>query len=201
VSIRKRPGPDQSGFTLVELLLVIMLVGVLFASFGVFFNGYLKLYANYQKDANNFSELAQQSQRISYVVRGIVDIISEAPDDLSAYAYFSPVDNYTSVVHYYLNANKTALMADVTPMTANPPNGTLITASKRTYTIIANYSQPSGASLFTYYDAGGGVLTTPVANQHIINSISINLSEPASQNHAGQQLAVKVSLRNRKVNL
>ena len=159
------PRRPQAGFTLVELLVVMMLVGILFASFGVFFSGYLKLYANYQKDANNFSELAQQSQRISFVVRGIVDIISEAPDDLSAYAYFSPADNYTSVVHYYLNANKTALMADVTPMTANPPNGTLISASKRTYTIISSYSQPSGASLFTYYDVTGTVLAPPIINQ------------------------------------
>lgn len=192
---------DQTGFSLVELLVVISLVGILFASFGVFFSGYLKLYSSYQSDASNFSELAQQSQRISKVLRGIVDITVVDSNDLTAYAYFSPGDTYTSVVRYYLANGDTKLMVDVTPMTANPPIGTPITASKRTYTIITNYYKKPGVNLFDYYDSAGTQLTPPVANQHIISTINVNLYEPVSHSANGQQMSTSVSLRNRKVNL
>lgn len=89
---------DQGGFTLVELLVVISLGIIMFTSFGIFFNGYLKLYTAYQADASNFTDLASQSQRISNVVRGIVDIVDPQSNQLTAYAYFSPGDTYTSLV-------------------------------------------------------------------------------------------------------
>jgi prepilin-type N-terminal cleavage/methylation domain-containing protein len=192
---------SQAGFTLVELLVVFSVVAILFVSFGTFFTNYLTLYFGYQKDANNFAEIANQSARISDVMRGIVDISSESATDLNAYAYFSPADNYTSVVHYYLSGDGKSVMVDVTPMTANPPNGTPIAVSKKTYKIITNYQAQTGVDLFTYYDSSGATLTTPVANEHTITSIGINLSEPVSHNSNGQQLGVTVSLRNRKTNL
>lgn len=195
------PQNKNAGFSLVELLVVISLVGILFTSFGVFFAGYLKLYSSYQTDATNFSELAQQSQRISKVLRGIVDITSVGSNDLTAYAYFSPGDTYTSVVRYYLNGTNDKLLVDVTPMTANPPIGTPITASKRTYTIITNYYKKPGVNLFDYYDTTGALLTPPVANQHVITTINVNLYEPVSRSSNGQQMSTSVSLRNRKVNL
>ncbi|MDB5164550.1 MAG: hypothetical protein JWL89_176 [Candidatus Saccharibacteria bacterium] len=191
----------EKGFTLVELLVVLSVVGVLFATFGTFFTNYLSLYFNYQKDANTFAEVANQSTRISDVLRGIVDINSESATDINAYAYFAPTDTYTSVVHYYLSADQKSIMVDVTPMTANPPNGTPVTASKRTYTIISNYQPQTGVNLFTYYDASGTALPTPVANEHTITSITVNLSTTATHNSKGQQLATTVSLRNRKTNL
>ncbi len=199
--LSRRPANSNAGFSLVELLVVISLVGILFASFGVFFSGYLKLYSSYQTDATNFSELAQQSQRISKVLRGIVDITSVGSNDMTAYAYFSPGDTYTSVVRYYLNASNNQLMVDVTPMTANPPIGTPITASKRTYTIISNYYKKPTVNLFDYYDSTGTLLTPPVANQHTIATINVNLYVPASRSSNGQQMSTSVSLRNRKVNL
>lgn len=192
---------SQKGFSLVELLVVISLVGILFASFGVFFSGYLKLYSSYQSDASNFSEIAQQSQRISKVLRGIVDITSVGSNDLTAYAYFSPGDTYTSEVRYYLTPDNKQLLVDVTPMTSNPPIGTPITGSKRTYTIINNYFKKPGVNLFDYYDIAGTLLTIPIGNQHVISTINVNLYEPVSHSPNGIQMSSSVSLRNRKVNL
>lgn len=148
-----------------------------------------------------YSELSQQSQRVSEVVRGLTDIVSTDANDMVFYAYFSPVDSYVSQVHYYLNANKTALLVDVTPMTANPPNGTLINGAKKTYTIISNFYQPSGGSLFNYYDSSGTALTLPISDQHTIQSVQVNIAAPGSHTKTGQNLNVTVSLRNRKTNL
>ena len=189
------------GFTLPELLIVISLVAIIFVTFGSFFTNYLILYTKYQQDASNFTELANQSTRISDVLRGLTDITAESANSLTVYAYFSPVDTFVSQVTYYLSANGKAVLADVTPMTANPPNGTLITGSKKTYTIISNYFQPTGGSLFNYYDASGTVLTLPIADEHSILEIQVNLAEPGSHTQKGQSLSVSVSLRNRKTNL
>jgi hypothetical protein len=185
----------------VELLIVISLVAIVFITFSSFFTNYLILYSKYQQDAGNFTELADQSQRIADVLRGLTDIVSESASSLTAYAYFSPADTYTSQVHYYLNTAGTAVLVDVTPMTANPPIGTLITASKKTYTIISNYYQPPGGSLFGYYDASGTVLGLPISDEHSIMEIQVNLAEPGSHTTKGQTLSITLSLRNRKTNL
>lgn len=193
--------PKTAGFTLVELLVVITLVAIMFVSFGTFFTNYLILYSKYQQDGSNFTELASQSQRVAQVLRGLTDIVSESSNDLTVYAYFSPSDTYVSEVHYYLNSNGTKLLADVTPMTANPPIGTPITSATKTYTIISNYYQASGTNLFTYYDASDTALTPPVSDEHSIIEIQVALAEPGSHTKTGQTLSVTVSLRNRKTNL
>jgi prepilin-type N-terminal cleavage/methylation domain-containing protein len=191
----------ESGFSLVELLVVISLIGIIFFSFSSFFTNYLILYSKYQQDSMNFTEMAQQSQRVAQVLRGLTDIVSESANDITVYAYFSPVDTYVSLVHYYLSPSGKALMVDVTPMTANPPIGTPITANKKTYTIITNYYQAPGGSLFGYYDASGSPLTLPISDEHSILDIQVNLAEPASHSTKGQTLSITVSLRNRKTNL
>jgi len=179
-----------------------MAVGaIMFISFSSFFMNYLILYSKYQQDGSNFTELAHQSQRVADVLRGLTDIVSESGNSLTAYAYFSPADTYTSVVHYYLSSDGKSVMADVTPMTANPPTGTPITAKQKTYTIITSYYQPVGGSLFTYYDASGTALSLPIADEHSILEIQVNLAESASHSQNGQTLSTVVSLRNRKTNL
>jgi prepilin-type N-terminal cleavage/methylation domain-containing protein len=196
-----QPAQEETGFTLPELLIVISLVGIVFITFSSFFTNYLILYSKYQQDAGNFTELANQSQRIADVLRGLTDITSESANSLTAYAYFSPADTYTSQVSYYLNTAGTAVMVDVTPMTANPPIGTLITASKKTYTIISKYYQVPGGSLFGYYDASGTALALPISDEHSIMEIQVNLAEPGSHTSKGQTLSITLSLRNRKTNL
>ncbi len=191
----------QAGFTIVELVVVIALASIAFITFASFFNNYLLLYSKYQKDGSNYTELANQSKRIADVMRGLTDFVSVSNNDLTAYAYFSPVDAYTSQVRYYLNAAGTAVLVDITPMTANPPTGTLITAQKKTYTIITNYYKPAGGTLFAYYDASGAAMTLPVSDEHSIQSVQVNLAVPSTHSANGQPLSITVSLRNRKTNL
>ena len=192
---------NNQGFTLVELMVVISVIAVMFISFGTFFTNYLILYTKYQQDANDFSELANQSQRIADVLRGATDLVSESANDLTVYAYFSPADTYVSLTHYYLSANGQAVMVDVTPMSANPPIGTLLAGQTKTYTIITNFYEPAGGSLFNYYDASGTQLSLPIGDEHSIIDIQVNLAEPGSHTKNGQNLNITVSLRNRKTNL
>ena len=85
----------------------------------------------------------------------------------------------------------------------SPPNGTLITSSARTYTVISNFHTVSGTNLFTYLDTGDVVLTTPISDLNTIKAIRINLAIPSSTGTTGQYTttSLEVALRNRKTNL
>lgn len=191
----------QGGYTLVELVVVMTLTLVLSVAFYSFFKTNLFTYLNLQKDASSFTGLAYQSQRLATVVRGATSIVSIADNDLVIYAYFYPSDVYVSIVHYYLNATSTILYADVTPMSANPPIGTPITASKKTYTIISNYKQIAGIKLFEYLDDTGTTMTLPIADLHTIKGITINLAVPTAIGGGNESTTLQVNLRNRKNNL
>ena len=191
----------EKGFTIVELLIAISLVGILFVSFGSFFTNYLSLYFGLQQDSGNAVEMAEQSEHISSVLRGLTDVNSAQANNLSVYAYFSPADTYVSLVDYYVNSAGNKVMASVTPMTSNPPVGTPIPSQTVVYTIVSNYYQKTGSSLFTYYDDNGNIIAAPVSDEHSIIELGVNLSEPAKHSKTGQQLSTVVSLRNRKTNL
>jgi prepilin-type N-terminal cleavage/methylation domain-containing protein len=191
----------EQGFSLVELLVVITLIGVLSGLFFSTFNTTTSQYFGLQVQGSNFANLASQSNRIANVVRGATDIISAAQDDLQIYAYFAPADTYVSQVHYYKNAAGNALLADVTRMTANPPTGTPIVSSKQTYTVLSNYKQVSGVKLFAYLDAVGNELVPPISDLHTIKGIRVELAVPGTNASSNQAIEVQVSLRNRKTNL
>lgn len=193
----------QAGFTIVEMTVVIFLAGLLSLTAFTAFNTLINQYFGLQQDGSEFTDLAAQSQRIGNVLRGLTDIVSESDSDLTVYAYFSPDDTYVSLVHYYLNADSTTLYADVTPMTANPPIGSPITADKTTHTIIPDYHTLNGVTLFQYLDSSGSVITLPVSDERSIDGIRVNLAVPADHPtpNGNQEISLQVSLRNRKTNL
>jgi len=191
---------QERGFTLVELLIVMILSLIVSLAFYTFFKSDLFLYLNLQADASNFTTLAAESERVATVVRGITDITSVSSNDLQIYAYFAPTDTYVSQVHYYLNAAQTELLVDVTPMTANPPTGTPITNQKKTYIIIDNFKQSPNTNLFVYLDGAGNPLTLPITDLTTIKGVQINLAVAATPQN-NQAMTVQVSLRNRKTNL
>lgn len=189
-----------AGFTLVELMIMMAIVGIIASTFFVFYNDSLSQYLALQKDGSDFTDLATQSQRIASVLRGLTDITAESADDITCYAYFSPSDAYVSQIHYYKNADNTKMLADVTPMTSNPPIGTLIVAQKQTFTIIPNFYKSPTLSTFVYLDDTGAVLSQPIADEHSIKAIQVNLAVQGAHN-SDQAITVQVSLRNRKTNL
>ena len=194
---------SQSGFTITELTVVIVLIGLLTTSLFAFFNTTSTQYFALHEDSVQFGDLANQTQRVAKVVRGLTDITQATADELTFYAYFYPNDTYVSLVHYYKSPDGKILYADVTPMTANPPNGALITSSKKTYTVLNPLKNVAGLNIFTYQDASGNTLPMPVADLHTIKGVSITLAVPSKNPgpNGASTMSLSVSLRNRKTNL
>ena len=192
----------QAGFTLIELMVSIVLMAIIGTTFLVFFKSSFFNYLNLQTDASALTQLNTQSARIATVLRGTTGITSVAANDFVGYSYFYPSDSYVSVIHYYLQTSGTitVLKADVTPMTANPPIGSPQTDKLRTYTIIDNFYQPAGTSLFTYLDQNGAALSLPITDLTTIKGIQISLAAKGS-NNSNQAITVQVNIRNRKTNL
>jgi prepilin-type N-terminal cleavage/methylation domain-containing protein len=194
---------NQKGFTIIEIIVVLVVVGIVgLAAFG-FFNNAFSEYLSLQQDSVRFGDLAMQSQRITNVLRGLMDITQADNDELTIYAYFAPNDTYTSLVRYYKNTAKTELLADVTPMTANPPDGTPITASKKTYTIIGDFYETPSVKTFEYLDSAGDTIALPITDLHTVKGVKINLAVPTKSPlvNGSSIISSQVALRNRKTNL
>jgi prepilin-type N-terminal cleavage/methylation domain-containing protein len=194
---------NSLGFTLIELMISIFVISVLTTTFFTFFNTSISQYLSLHRDSLAFSDLATQTQRIGNVLRGLTDITQANDNDLTAYAYFAPNDTYVSLIHYYLTNSNTKMLADVTRMSSNPPIGTPVSGSTKTFTIIDSFYLPSGIKTFTYYDVNNAVLTTPVTDEHTVRTIKISLAVPSKAPVASSNttMIVQVSLRNRKTNL
>lgn len=193
----------QSGFTIIELLIVMILVGLVSTNMYLFINSSTNQYLTLHADSSSFSDLAIQSQRIANVLRGLTDITQASADGITMYAYFVPNDTYVSLIKYYKNPEGTKMFAEVTPMTANPPIGSLITAKKRTFTVIDNLKTVSGVSNFVYLDSAGGTLAMPISDLRTIKGIKVNLAVPVDGPTKGgnSTISLSIALRNRKTNL
>jgi len=168
----------------------------------VFFKSSFFNYLNLQADATATTNITTQANRVAQVMRSVTGITSATANDFQGYAYFYPQDSYVSVIHYYIVTSGTTkkLLADVTPMSANPPIGSPLTNKLKTYTIIPNFYQPASSSLLTYLDSGGNALSLPVGDLQSIKGIQVNLATKLS-NGANQVLSVQTSLRSQKTNL
>lgn len=194
---------SNEGFTIIELVISLAIIGIITTTFFTFFNTSISQYLSLHRDSLAFADLATQSQRIGNVVRGLTDITQADKDGLTMYAYFAPDDTYVSLVKYYLNNTNTKMLADVTQMTSNPPIGTPINSTLKTFNIIDSFYKASNLDTFTYYDSGNGVLTPPITDLHSIKTIKINLAIPSKTPVATSNttISVTVSLRTRKTNL
>lgn len=199
---RCEPKGKETGFTLVELLVSITLIAIIGSTFLIFFKSSLFNYLDLQKDATSFTQLDTQVARVSNVLRSSTGIVSVDANDLVVYAYFYPSDIYVSLLHYYVatTSGVKQLKADLTPMTANPPIGSPITAQQRTFVVIDNLYLPNGTNMFDYFGAGNTQLSLPISDLQTIKSIRVNLAAQTARG-GNQAINLQVSLRNRKTNL
>lgn len=192
-----------AGFSIAELVISLAVIGIIVVIVYPFFNQTLRQFFTLEQEGLMFSQLSIQSQRVAKVLRGATDVTQATNTEVTVYAYFAPNDAHVSLIHYYKNGGGTRLLADVTPMTADPPTGTLLTAQKRTVTIIENFYSSPSVNTFEYLDAGGTTLTTPIADLHTIKGMRINLAVPITlpSQSGNDTITSQVSLRNRKTNL
>lgn len=198
------PDNRQAGYSLVEMVVVITLIGIVSTIFYVFFNSSIKNYLALQKEASSLTQLSTQSTRLISVLRGVTGIISAEYDDMELYAYFYPSDTYVSKLHYYVATENGVkqLRADLTPMNGNPPLGSPLTDKARTFVIIENLYLPSGSKMFVYKGVNDVELPVPINDLQSIKTIQVNLaSTPANPGGSPQTMSVQASLRNRKTNL
>ena len=90
----------QAGVTLVELVVVMVILGVLGTAFIVFFNTSATQYFALHHDTVSTGNLAVQTQRIGAVLRGSTDVTEATSTPVTVYAYFSPHDEYVSLIRY-----------------------------------------------------------------------------------------------------
>ncbi len=193
---------NQKGFTILELVIVITLIGMLSTIFLVVFKSTIFNYLGLQKQATSFGQMSAQADRIANVLRGATSIEAAGDNDLTVYAYFYPSDAFVSQVRYYVTTSNGVkrLYADLTPMTANPPLGTLETAKKKSLLLIDNFYQSTGKKLFAYLNANGALITTPVSDLAVVKTVQISLSTEVD-NGGVQDIDVQILLRNKKNNL
>jgi len=193
---------EAIGFTVLEMVVVITLIGLLSTTFVVVFKSTIINYLGLQKQATSFGQLSTQANRIANVVRGATSVEVASDDELKVYAYFYPSDQFVSLVRYYAVSvdGSQQLYADLTPMTANPPTGTLDTNKKKSFLLINNFYKPAGQKLFSYYNAKNAQLATPVNDLSTVKTVQINLSS-AVEKGSPQTINLQVLLRNKKNNL
>jgi prepilin-type N-terminal cleavage/methylation domain-containing protein len=189
---------SQSGFTIIELLVAMTLAVLIGITFFTFFKTSMVQYLNLQQDGSTATTLAAQEARLTTVLRSVTGILSASNNDLVVYAYFYPSDTYVSQLHYYISNGQ--LLVDLSRMTSNPPIGTVIAGSSKTYTIIPNLYQGGSAPLFVYIDSSNTNLSSPVTDLNAIKQIQVNLAGTLAAG-GNQAMSVQVDLRNRKTNL
>lgn len=194
---------NQKGFSLAEFVIGLSVLAIIILIAYPFFNTTLRQFFTLEQEGLMFSQLSMQSQRIAKVLRGATDVTQATHTEVTVYAYFAPNDTYVSLIHYYKNAAGTKLFADVTPMTANPPTGTLLSAQMRTVTIIENFYSAAGVNTFEYLDAAGSTLSMPISDLHTIKGARVNLAVPITlpSQSGNDTITIQVSMRNRKTNL
>ncbi|MFZ1324313.1 MAG: prepilin-type N-terminal cleavage/methylation domain-containing protein [Candidatus Saccharimonadales bacterium] len=194
---------NEQGFTLNELLVVILVSSILIITLFSFTSSTVNSFMRLQAEGLANSKLAEGSFRVARVLRGANHIETANEDTITAYAYFSPQDAYTSKIRYYLNGTQDKLMAEVIPMTADYPIGSLIVAQTKNVVIIEGFYKRSGYPTFVYYNSSYSAIASPVTDLQAIKNMTVNLYAKLyqSNNQVFTSSSVSVNLRNRKTNL
>jgi type II secretory pathway pseudopilin PulG len=199
MSLRRLLATNQSGYSLVELLVVMVLTTMIAIPLVVFSYKGLSSYEFLQAQSNTSTELSSLSARIAKVIRGTTAVIDAQANTLTIYGYFSPADTTIKKIRYFING--TNLNIGVTPPTGTAPNYTFLAANEVVTTTRIDLAMASNP-MFTYYDESGTVLPNGFAlGQVKAVGIYVAANPRVKQLSVPVAVTTRVTLRNFKTNL
>ncbi len=159
-----RPLPHKRAFTLVETLVVIAITAFMMVALGVLIayfyrtNGYVLQQTEEVDSARRSVENAVRDLReAAYGADGSYPIEAAATSTVTFYAYV-PADTAVDRIRYFLSGN--TLYRGTTAPAGAPLS--YAGQTEKTTLVIDNIRNGSSTPLFTYYDAQGNELPSPV---------------------------------------
>jgi prepilin-type N-terminal cleavage/methylation domain-containing protein len=193
------PRKTESGFTLLEVLIAMVLTGLLAIPLAMFSIRGLQSYQFLQSESNTSTELSTLTEQMAKVIRGTTSVITAQSNTLTVYAYFDPDDTTVKQVRYFVSGNK--LEVGVTPPSGTAPNYTFPSANEVVTTLYSNLVMGS-TPMFTYYDNTNTQLPNGFTTSEV-NQVGIYVAANPAPNQETVPIALttRVTLRNFKTNL
>jgi prepilin-type N-terminal cleavage/methylation domain-containing protein len=195
-SIRRRLS-DQRGFTLIEMLVVMLLLGVVVAAMLTFYLGIARSFADTSNRIVNQDDARTAMNQLTRYIRmacssdsnltSFSDAVAVAsPQELVFYADLDG-DGQADKVRFYLSG-QTMRMATVAPdLSTSPPTYPAYTLDG---VVVMDGITNGTTPIFTYYQMNPAYLTNPIAS----NDTLVVLSNPTTDSDRRKILAVGLTL-------
>ena len=190
---------NQNGFTLLELLMVVVITSMMIVAIGTFSVNIINNYQYSEAQVGSSNDILNIMDRMTKVVRGTTKLVTTGSTSLTFYGYFSPRDSVPDLITYSVSA--TSLQSSDTVATGTGPNYTYDTSGAVVRTLATNLAVGS-TPIFTYYDDLGNLLTGAFSASQVKQ---IGIYVAVNPHPARVPIAIsnqtRVTLRNMKTNL
>lgn len=190
---------SQSGFTLLELLIVIVITSLIAIGLGTFTVNSLNTYQYAVAQVNSSNDVLNYIDRLSKVIRGTTSIVTATSSSIVFYGYFSPRDAVPDKIRYFVSG--TTLQSGNIQASGTGPNYTYDPATEVVKTLATNLAVGS-TPVFTYYDDLGNQLTGAFSASQIKQvGIYIAVNPQPARVPIAISSQTRITLRNMKTNL
>lgn len=190
----------QSGFSMVELLISTLLVGIMSGVIFIFFSSAFENFFKIQQSSIVTNDKIQVIYRMAQVIRSGTTITEASSSALTIYAYFSPQDSVLSQVRYSYSSTAKTVTVERIKAVGSAPNYTYPAANKETRVLLRETSL--SGDLFSYRDANGTAGTFSIDTFKDIKTVIVDLNTARDfKTSDASQLKTSVEIRNRKTNL
>lgn len=193
-------GRKRSGFTVLELIIVIFIVGVLGAIVAATLTKSLQDNARVEQETIVQRDLSLALDRVGKVIRSTTQLLAASQTNLKIRGYARAADLAPSEIEYYLDNG--AWKLSVIAASGTPPNYTYLPGNKVVSLLAGKLTNDLNDPLFRFYDQKGLLLSFPVI-QAAVTVIEIRPKGTDSKSSLTKpvELSTKVHLRNFKTNL
>lgn len=187
-----------SGFTLIEMTVVIALVSIITVIVSVFMSQSIKSYRLKSQSTDLQEKAAHVMREFEQTARAASEIVSASETEFLFLRYFDLTSAYPTQVRYFLDGNKFKI--GLTEPIGTAPNITYPAGSEVITLIIEDVVNLD--VLFKYYNGNGDLLTDPVdpVNAKMIE-LTISLDQDPNAPPEPVSEMTKINLRNMKDNL